>query len=348
MFSAYSNAPFGLLYSRIGLLSFGRFLITCMKKFPTLPQNSTTKGYLIAVVGTAIWSTTAIFIRVLNQVYGMPPMVVAFWRDFFVALSLGGLFFLVNRKGFQLDRSHIWFMLSYGLTLAIFNSLWTISVKFNGAAVSTVLIYSSAAFTAIYERWMLRSPLGWGKIAAIGLSLAGCILVADAYRLSVWQLNPLGILVGLLSGAGFTAYSLFGKKAADRAINSWTALLYSFVVASMFLLLFNLLPDSSTDLSVLNRLLWLGDSTKGWLLLILLALGPSVGGYGLYTLSLQYLSASVSNLIATLEPSMTAVLAYLFIGERFTLAQILGSIMILAGVVTLRWRERSIRRKMQH
>jgi drug/metabolite transporter (DMT)-like permease len=72
----------------------------------------------------------------------------------------------------------------------------------------------------------------------------------------------------------------------------------------------------------------------------LLAIGPSIGGYGLYNVSLKYLSASVANLIATLEPSMTAVLAYLFLGEILTPAQIVGSILILVGVVILRLRER--------
>jgi drug/metabolite transporter (DMT)-like permease len=274
----------------------------------------------------------------------MPPMIVAFWRDFLVALALGLTFLVINRSFFRLERSHFRFMVGYGFTLAIFNSLWTVSVKINGAAIATVLIYSSAAFTALFERWFLRGRLGAWKIFTISMSLLGCILVAGAYDPAIWQLNLLGLLLGLLSGIGFTAYSLLGKDAAGRNINSWTALLYSFVIASFFLLIFNLFPNPSSEIMVVDRFLWLGDSILGWSVLILLAIGPSVGGYGLYTLSLRYLPASSANLIATLEPSMTALLAYLFLDERFTPIQIVGSVLILASVFILRLRERYLKR----
>uniref|UniRef100_A0A7C4PI25 EamA family transporter n=1 Tax=Anaerolinea thermolimosa TaxID=229919 RepID=A0A7C4PI25_9CHLR len=49
--------------------------------------------------------------------------------------------------------------------------------------------------------------------------------------------------------------------------------------------------------------------------------------------------ASVANLIATLEPALTAVQAYLFLGERMTPTQFVGSFLILSGVVVLRWSE---------
>lgn len=310
-----------------------------MSKNTETSQKHTSKGYLIAIVGVAIWSFTAIFIRYLNDAFDMPPMVIAFWRDLFVAFALLVTFSFANRKLISLEKKHYKFILAYGFVLAVFNALWTVSVKLNGAAIATVLVYGSAAFTALYERWFLKSRLGIWKSTAIILSLLGCVLVAGAYDPAVWQLNPTGIVVGLLSGIGFTAYSLLGKKSLSKGINSWTALLYSFAVASVLLFTLNLLPDTITHLSVVDRLFWLGDSTWGWMVLILLAIGPSIGGYGLYNLSMNYLSASVANLIATLEPSMTAVLAYLLLGERFTLAQIIGSILILLGVFILRLRE---------
>ena len=85
-----------------------------------------------------------------------------------------------------------------------------------------------------------------------------------------------------------------------------------------------------------HHLLWLGDSTDGWGVLALLAVGPTIGGFGLYTVSLTYLPASVANLIATLEPAMTAILAYFFLGEQLNSPQLAGSGLILAGVVLLR------------
>ena len=56
-----------------------------------------TRGYLICIAGTVFWSTTAIFIRYLTETYDLPAMVLAFWRDLILSLTLG-LVFLVFRR----------------------------------------------------------------------------------------------------------------------------------------------------------------------------------------------------------------------------------------------------------
>ena len=54
----------------------------------TSNSSNLTRGYTIALISAAILSTTAIFIRYITQTYPMPPLVLAFWRDGFVALTL--------------------------------------------------------------------------------------------------------------------------------------------------------------------------------------------------------------------------------------------------------------------
>jgi drug/metabolite transporter (DMT)-like permease len=148
-------------------------------------------------------------------------------------LGVGAVFLLVYRAGFLVRREHWKFLLADGLVLSLFNSLWTISVKLNGAAIST---------------WL-----------------------------------PSGV--------------------------------------------------ASTNI------IWLGPSVAGWITLILLGIGPTVGGSGLYTVSLTYLPASVAYLIAAMEPAMTAGLAFILLGERFNAPQWIGSVLIMGSVVLLRFRE---------
>ncbi|MCS7282805.1 MAG: EamA family transporter, partial [Anaerolineae bacterium] len=286
-----------------------------------------TRGVLICLAGTAIWSTTAIFIAHLSNHYQLPPLVLAFWRDLFVALGLAGGFAVFRPSLLRLPtpRRDLGFFAAYGLTLAVFNGLWTTSVALNGAAVATVLVYSSPAFTALAERALFGERFGPVRVGALFLSLAGCVLVSGAYEPAAWRLNPLGILVGLTSGLAFTAYSLFGRAAHRRALSPWTATFGAFTTATAFLLLFQ---RPST-------LFWLGNRLDGWAVLLLLALIPTIGGYGLYTVSLTYLPAGVANLIVTLEPVMTAAMAYLILGERLTPAQWLGGGLILTGIILL-------------
>jgi len=70
--------------------------------------------------------------------------------------------------------------------------------------------------------------------------------------------------------------------------------------------------------------------------LVLLAAGPTVAGFGLYNVSLSLLPSSVANLILTTEPAFTAMTAYALLGERLDGMQIAGSLLILSGVVFLR------------
>jgi drug/metabolite transporter (DMT)-like permease len=303
--------------------------------------SQASRGFLIALTATVIWSTTGIFISYLSRTYALPSLVLAFWRDLFVTFGMAVGLLIFSRARFQLDRIHWRFMAFYGITLAIFNSMWTFSVQYNGAAVATVMAFSSPAMTAILSRIVHKEKFSRIKILSILLSLAGIILVAGAYDISAWNLNPLGIIFGLLSGSMFAVYNLEGKHASDTKIDSWTALLYSFALATVFLLFFNLGNDLFiTGKAPFADMLWLGNSVSGWGILFFLGVAPTLGGFGLYTLSIRYLSPTTSNLIATLEPAFTAIWAYFILSEMLTAIQLIGGGLVLAGVILLRFGEK--------
>jgi drug/metabolite transporter (DMT)-like permease len=285
-----------------------------------------------------ILSTTAIFIRYLTQTYQLPALILAFWRDLFVALTLLLILRMLRPGLLRIRRKDLRYLIIYGLVLAIFNALWTLSVALNGAAISTVLAYCSAGFTALLGWWFLKERLDWSKIVAVVLSLGGCVLVSNALDSAAWTANFIGILTGILSGLLYAIYSLMGRSASQREMNPWTTLLYTFGFAAMFLLSFNLLPGGFVPGKAVHAidLLWLGDSLAGWSILILLAAGPTLTGFGTYNISLSYLPSSVANLIVSLEPAITAIMAYFLFGELLTGIQIIGSLMILTGVVFLR------------
>jgi drug/metabolite transporter (DMT)-like permease len=301
-------------------------------------SSTLARGYTIALVSAAILSTTAVFIRYLYEAYQVPALVLAFWRDLFAALTIAAVLAVVRRRLLAIERRNLPYLVAYGLVLAVFNSLWTLSVAFNGAAVSTVLAYSSAAFTALLGWWLLKERLDWAKGAAVLLCLAGCALVSGALDAAAWQTNLLGILTGALSGLGYAVYSLMGRSASQRGLNPWTSLFYTFAFGSAFLLLFNLLSGGVLPGAAARPadLLWLGKAFSGWGILFLLAAVPTVAGYGLYNVSLSLLPSSIANLIATSEPVWTAVTAFFLLGERLDATQIGGSLLILAGVVLLR------------
>jgi len=303
-------------------------------------KQSSSQGYISAFSAVLLWSFSGILISYLGRDYAVPSFVIAFWSVLFVALGMFLGLNLFNRKLLQIDKSQLKFMILYGFTFAVFHSTWTLSVQYNGAAVATFMVYSSPAMTAILSRLIFKENFNPIKLLSIVLSLIGTVLISGAYDLSAWNLNWLGILFGLLSGPFFAFYNLEGKYSSERFIDPWTATLYCFTFASVFLVFFNLSIDALSNKPLLSEMLWLGKSIVGWGALFLLGIGPTLGGFGLYTLSLRYLSPTVANLIATLEPAFTALWAYFLLHERFDTIQWAGSILILAGVILLRWGEK--------
>ncbi len=307
-----------------------------------MTSTTSSRGFIIALIATIIWSTTGPLISYLVTTYGLPSLVLAFWRDLFVAFGMLVGLLVFSRERLVLERRHWGFMVWYGVSLAVFNSMWTFSVQYNGAAVATVLAFSSPAMTAILSYFIFKERFNGIKIISIALSFVGTILVAGAADPAAWKLNPLGIIFGLLTGLMFAIYNLQGKAAADRHLDSWTALLYSFASATFFLFFFNLGSDLFiTQDPALSNLMWLGNSIPGWGLLFFLGVAPTLGGFGLYTLSIRYLSPTISNLVATLEPVFTAVWAYLFLSEMMTGVQLGGSLLLLLGVILLRVADRN-------
>ncbi|HUN09307.1 MAG TPA: DMT family transporter [Aggregatilineales bacterium] len=299
-------------------------------------MNPVTKGYLIAMVGIVLWSTTGVFVGYLITTYDMPPLLLAFWRNLLVSIAMLPVLYVIRRSLLRITMQQLRFFVFFGLILALFNSIWILSVEANGAAVSTVLAYSSAGFTAILAWWLFREPLSPIKITAVTLSLIGCVLVAEAYDPQIWKVNLLGILTGIASGVLFAGYNLMGKEAAQRQINPWTSLLYSFIFGSVFTLLFCLIPGVPGGVVGLAGLMPQLPA-DGWLILLVLSFIPTLLGFGLYNVAMKYLPASVASLLATTEPAMTTVEAYLFLNERMSVIQIVGSLVILFAVVMIRF-----------
>jgi len=304
------------------------------------PKSNFNRGYLIALLSAAILSTTGILIRYLTLNFQLPALILAFWRDVIMAITLLVILGIFKPALLRLPLNKILFVVIYGFVVAVFNSMWTLSVSINGAAVATVMCYCSAAFTALLGWWLLKEKLGVWKLIAVAFSLGGCLLVSGALQASAWQANFLGIFTGILAGLFYAIYSLFGRSASQKGMNTWTTLLYTFAVASVFLLVFNLLPfDIPGAAGQISNLVWKDLGISGWLMLLFLSAGPTLLGFGTYNLSLNYLPSSVANLIATSEPVFTTITAYFIFGEVLKPIQMVGGLLIVGGVILIRLTE---------
>jgi drug/metabolite transporter (DMT)-like permease len=298
------------------------------------------RGYLIALTGVVVWSWTGILISYLLRRHPIAPMTLAFWRDAATAGTLLVALAALRRSALRIARHDRAFLLVYGAALTIMNVTWTWSVAWNGAAVSTVLVYSSVGITGLAARFVFGERLDVVRVLAFAGAVAGCVLVSKATDVGGWNLNAPGVVAGVSSAVSFAWFSLMGKAASRRGIDPWTATLCTFGVAAAALLpiaSFSM-PGAGASASFFS----LGARWDGWLLVLLLVV-PTLGGYGLYTASLAYLPAGTANLIATLEPVLTTIWAYSLLGESLDGMQLVGGSLILVSVVSLQLEERLVR-----
>ncbi|CAM4037788.1 DMT family transporter [Serratia silvae] len=302
------------------------------------------QGYVIAIISAMLLAFTAIIIRALTEYYHLPTLVLAFWRAALVALVLLPLLLLFKPQWAHLRLEQVPFYAGYGLLLALFNSLWTLSVALNGASVATILTYCSVGFTVFLGWMMYNERLSLRELLVIVVSLGGCFLVSNGDSMGNSRFDLLGLMVGMLSGIGYTLYTLGGRIASERRYPVWNTILYVFGFSAVYQWLFNTLltffplaafHGMAGDLWFLSQGVQ-GIQWSGWLLLLSLAAGPTLLGFGLYNISLKTLPLAVANLILSLELVFTAIIAYFLLGENMNQLQLLGSALVMGGVLMLR------------
>ena len=294
-------------------------------------EREQSTGTLMALLSAFFLSFTGILIRRITLDYALPPLVLATWRNLFTSAAIL-LFLLVRGKAVRVTGfRELRFYFGYGLLLTCFNLFWTFSVILNGATIATILVYTSTLFTVLLDRILHGLAVTRVSLGAALLSLLGCYLLQDPTGGSSLP----GALVGVGSGLAFALYSAFGRNASTGSRDSWTtlALLFGLSGGVMATATFALRPLA---LPWAGALFQLGGNTRGWALLLLLAAGPTLLGYGFYTAALAKLPSSVVNLLATCEPVFTAVIAFFYLQERLQGKQLFGGATILLAVSLVR------------
>jgi DME family drug/metabolite transporter len=292
----------------------------------TPPAGAVARGYFLVLVAASLWATLGIIYKYLAESYGMPPLAVAGLRA-----GLGGIILLagllaLRRSWLRVNRAALRVALLYGVFgIALFYAAYINAILSVGVAVAAVLLYTAPAWVALLAWRFLGEQLTRTHLAALLLTLAGSALVAQVFQPGLLRVNALGILWGLLSGLTYALWSVFNKVGV-RHTNPWTLQCYGMLVGSAVLLLVQPLAPLAGALQSPATVLWL----------LALALGPTVGASVAYAAGVRTVPVSVASLIATLEPVLAALLAYLVLGETLGADQIAGGALILLAVWLLR------------
>jgi DME family drug/metabolite transporter len=298
-------------------------------------RQETRSGYLLAGLAAVVWASTSPAIKYLLDTQHVPALAIAFWRDAFIAFACVFTMLAVRRDLLRVSLRDLRGLALVGaISIGIYHALWVFSIALNGAAVAIVLIYTFPTFVTLGAWLIFRERIRWPQVAALALSLLGCALLVRAYDPAVLRVSWLGTLVGLGTGLTHAGYVLFSQRSVETK-SPWTSLAYTMLFGAIALLILWLISGAvgaTAAAETANIVRAVGDNATPWLALLILALGPTLGGYALFTIALRYMPGRIASLIVVIEAPMSVLLAVALLGERLEWPQMLGMALILGSI----------------
>jgi len=274
-----------------------------------------TRAYLALAAGILCIAWSAIFVRWTS----MSGPASAFYRLLIPAMVLLPTWFLPGRPGRLGARSYGIIALGsffFALDLAFYNT----SILQTNAANATLLGNNTPIVVGLLS-WLLfkkRPSLSFW----IGLALAVCgALVIVSSDLSRHAQFGLGDVMALAAAACFAVY-LMATEQVRTHTNTLEFLRLAILFSAVFMFLFTVAVRA--PLSIPDR--------RSFLALLGLGLVSQLGGYLALTYALGHLPATITSVSLLSQGPLTAVLAALLLGEPLTGAQVLGGLLVLAGV----------------
>jgi drug/metabolite transporter (DMT)-like permease len=191
------------------------------------------------------------------------------------------------------------------------------------ASLLSLLLYTFPTMVAASAVALGRERINRRRVSALVLASGGLVLVVASA--GAGTLDPLGAALGLGAAMVYTSYIMVSDTVASRIQPQ----LLSAIVCSGAAVT---LVVGSTLLGQLRP----GQVTvAGWGWLACISVVSTVAAVSLFFAGLKRVGPTTASILATVEPLVTVVLAYLVFGEVLGAVQLLGGGLVLAAVLVL-------------
>jgi drug/metabolite transporter (DMT)-like permease len=192
------------------------------------------------------------------------------------------------------------------------------------ASLLSLVLYTFPAMVALAAFVLGRERLDARRLCALALALGGLVLVV-AGAAGTGSFDALGAGLALAAATVYTGYILVGEGVSSRMS---PPLLTALVCTGAALPL-------SVGAALLGDLDVGAVHASGWGWLACLVLVSTVASNSLFFAGLRRVGPTTSSILATIEPVVTVVLAFLVFGEALGGVQLLGGALVLGGAVVV-------------
>jgi len=286
-----------------------------------MPHNARGRGILLALVSSAGFSTLGLFAKfVYGQGFSVAGTLA--WRFTLAAVFLWVVVLAARRP---LPKK-VWPVLLLGLAgFSPQAGLYFLTLSFLDPGITSVLLYTYPSFVVLFGFVLWKKKPTRIQLAALALSLAGCVV-------AFWKSGSYpaaGVALGIAVGVSYAAYLVAGEK----------------VLAGV-----DSISGTALVMTVAACVYWVAAIASGGVKLP--DTGAAIGGLACIALlatvipivtlfaSMGLIGAADTSLVSTLEPVLTITLSAIFLGERLGTAQLAGAVLVLSAVLILALSER--------
>jgi len=258
------------------------------------------------------------FSPILVKLADASPVVCGFYRLFFAWICL--LPYCLYKTNLKLARKDIILALIGGVVFAADIAVWNLSLKLISATVSTLLANLAPVWVGLLSYILFKKISGSLFWIGTTVAIAGMVVLVGVVNLLHLQINA-GILLALTASLLYSTYIMITKDILRR-ISTIAFMFYNMLGAWVFLLLIAAIMGDGL----------LHYNVKTW---------GSFAGMGLVCQLMGWITINYS--ISRLDPAKVALtllsqtviagfLAILILNERLEMKEIIGSVIVLAGI----------------
>jgi drug/metabolite transporter (DMT)-like permease len=241
---------------------------------------------------------------------------------------------LTRRESLRLRRRELPYLIVFGIAgVALVQWLYFVSIGRLPIGIALLIEYIAPILIAIWAWAVFKERIRRRIWLALVLAVVGLAVVVE-----VWgglSLDGVGVTAALAAALAYAVYVLMAERAVKlRDPASLTA--YGFLFAALFWAAVQplwrfpggRLDDSVSLLGHLERY-----SLPVWLLLLYVVVAGTMITFLLVAAALRHISATRVGIVAMLEPVGASVVAFLWLGESFGAAQLLGGAIVLVAIL---------------
>ena len=284
------------------------------------------RAYIFLVFATLFWSGNFIVGKAAS-LFDIPPFTLNFYRWTFAWLILAPFTLKEISQKKNYIFKNIKLILILGITsVTIFNSIIYYSLNFT-QVISGVLMISTIPVMIIFFCWIFKiEKTNFYQILGVIFSLSGVMVIvtkADLGKLLNLNFNKgdLWMVVAMFSWAMYSA--MLRKKKFEL---SQISLLQVIISAGLILLLPAYLIEMALGYKVNINLHFI-------LTLSYVVLFPGLASFIFWIKGISLIGSNRSGIFLHLMPIVSTILAMLIFKERFMVFHLIGTILIIAGIV---------------